>query len=171
MSVAGVGDMAHRLNRKPKLLDPRPVSSWHSPRELPDPDDKPVPPIVKWRNAVLGPDGPRSPTTRALLLTLSHHMNESGGSCFPSQALLARETLLSRRTVIRHLNLADAEKWIERTLGMGYASGWKKYEYQATVPIFSVGDSKSPPRQRHKSAPVNHGDSESMAGDADSPGG
>ncbi len=162
--------MAHRLNRKLKLLDPRPASSCCSPGELPDPDGKPVPPIVKWRNAVLGPDGPRSPTTRALLLALSHHMNEAGGSCFPSYALLARETLLSKRAIVRHMNLAHAERWFERTAGMGYASGWKNYEYQATVPVFSGGDLESPPRQRHKRTRPNRGDSESISGDVESPG-
>lgn len=160
--------MAHRINRKPKLLDPRPVYSNHYPSELPDADGKPVPPIVKWRNAVLGPDGPQSPTTRALLLALSHHMNDQGGSCFPSYTLLARETLLSKRVIIRHMKLAYVEKWFERTAGMGYASGWKRYEYQATVPIFSDGDSKSPPRQRHTRVRLNRGDSESISGDIES---
>lgn len=103
-------------------------------------------------------------------MALSHHMNNEGGSCFPSYALLARETLLSKRVIVRHMKLAHTEKWFERTAGMGYASGWKRYEYQAMVPTFSGDDSKSPLRQRHKRVRENRGDSESIRGDVESPG-
>jgi hypothetical protein len=125
-----------RFNRQRKIVDPRPVASHSLPTELPK-SKKPLPPIIKWRNAVLGKMGPPSPTTRLVLLALSHHMNQQGGSCFPSQRLLARETRLSLRAVCRHIQIAAAEKWILITIGMGYAKGWRKFEYQAAVPTFT----------------------------------
>ena len=110
--------------------------------------DSPPPPVVRWRAAVLGPDGPPSPTTRAVLLALGTHMDDQGGSCFPSADLLAKETRLSKRAVLKHIQFAIAEMWIERTLAMGHGKGWKRAEYQATVPMFG-GDRRSP-RVQHR---------------------
>ena len=88
--------------------------------------------------------GPRSPTTRLVLLALSTHMNRHGGSCFPSYELLAEETGLSLRAVKEHMNLAHDECWFMRTANMGYAKRWRSYEYEATVPEFNDALDASP---------------------------
>lgn len=93
-----------------------------------------MPFLFDWRKAVVSDQGPSSPTTRHVLLTLSLHMNEDGGSCFPSIATLMRETKLSNRAVITHLDLADADGWIERRSNTGTGQGWKLNNYQATMP-------------------------------------
>lgn len=126
--------------------EPRKVARWCYPADF-EPE-RTEPSVVKWRKAVLGPDGPPSPTTRAVLLVLSTHMDEQGGSCFPSADLLAKETRLSKRAVVKHIQFAIAEGWIERTLAMGHGKGWKRAEYQATVPMFG-GDARSP-RSQHR---------------------
>lgn len=69
-------------------------------------------PLFTWRSALCESDLP--PTTRHVLLTLSLHMNERGGSCFPSSRILAAETGLTRRTVESHLRKAVALGWIEK---------------------------------------------------------
>lgn len=126
--------------------EPRKIARWCYATDFER--ERSEPPIVKWRKAVLGPDGPQSGTTRFVLLALGSHMNEQGGSCFPSTELLAKETRLSKRVVMRHIQFAVAEGWLERTEEMGYGKGWARADYQATIPSFG-GDAKSP-RSRHR---------------------
>lgn len=91
-------------------------------------------PIITWRSAVASEHGPESPTTRLVLLTLSLHMNEKGGSCFPSIETLAVETGLGDKAVRVHLATAAQEGWITRHRhGYGDQRYWR-YEYEATVP-------------------------------------
>lgn len=91
-------------------------------------------PLFTWRSAVASQFGPSKPTTRHVLLTLSLHMNERGGSCFPSTETLALETGLSQRSVEEHLRVAEQGGWIRRR-GMGLAGqGWRKLTYTAAVP-------------------------------------
>ena len=79
-------------------------------------------------------DGPKSPTTRHVLLTMSLHMDANGGSCFPSTETIAKETGLSRRTVCSHIQKAVADGWITKGVrGMG-VRGWWRHDYQATIP-------------------------------------
>jgi hypothetical protein len=66
-------------------------------------------PLFTWRSAIVESDLP--PTARHVALTLALHMNERGGSCFPSQATLASETGLHPRTV-------------KRSLQAGWSAGW-----------------------------------------------
>lgn len=87
-----------------------------------------------WRNAVANAEGPVNPTTRHVLLTLSLHMDEAGGSCFPSTRTVAERTGLSRRTVEKHLAAAEAEGWIRRRRGAGDRQGWRRIEYAAALP-------------------------------------
>lgn len=91
-------------------------------------------PLFTWRSYVASATGPTSPVTRLLLLTLGLHMNEKGGSCFPSTKTLAEETGLSERAVCTHLALAEKEGWIVRKqLGLS-GRKWARMEYLATVP-------------------------------------
>jgi len=89
----------------------------------------------EWVNAVIGEDGPRSHTTRLVLLTLSVHMDKQG-MCFPSYETLAKESGLSLRAVKYHMNLAHDEEWFKRTSCMGHAKGWRRYDYEAMMPVF-----------------------------------
>ena len=144
---------------------PREVSGGCHPADFER--DRTEPPIVKWRKAVLGPDGPPNGTTRFVLLVLGTHMDEQGASCFPSTELLANETRISKRAIMRHLQFAALERWITVTEAQGHGKGWKRNEYQAMVPYF--GGERASPRishreQRQRAAP-NHagphgGDSE-----------
>lgn len=123
-----------RRKRESKVARQRALVSWGyaSDQEA----GSTVPPVLRWRSAVFSERGPASPTTRLVLAALSHHMNTQGGSCFPSYERLAKETGLSKRVIVRHMNLAHAEGWFDRTARMGYAKGWRQYEYQATIPRF-----------------------------------
>lgn len=90
-------------------------------------------PLFTWRSAVVESD--LSPTTRHVLLTLSLHMNERGGSCFPSTRLLARETGLSRRSVETHLGAAVEASWLDRQQREKRSDGrFTGYTYRAVVP-------------------------------------
>lgn len=84
--------------------------------------------LFDWRRAVLDSELPAP--CRHVLLTLSMHMDESGGSCWPSTETLARESGLHRATVIRHLATAECAGWFERKASRGRTSN----VYQATQP-------------------------------------
>lgn len=89
-------------------------------------------PLFTWRAEICSDDGPGDPITRFVLLTLSLHMSELGDSCFPSIALLARETALANRTVRKHLKLAVASGWIiRRVRELRRGQAWRCYEYFA----------------------------------------
>lgn len=92
-----------------------------------DPDS-----MFDWRKAILKSDLP--PTTRHVLLTLACHMNGVGESCFPSIELLCKETGLSNRAVITHLQNAKEIGWI--IVGKhGFAGQrWAAHEYHAAWP-------------------------------------
>ena len=82
----------------------------------------------------MGDQGPQLPNTRYILLALSLRMDATGASCFPSVETLAAETLLSRRSVITHLALAESAGWIKRTPRALQGQAWKRNEYTATLP-------------------------------------
>ena len=91
-------------------------------------------PLFTWRSVIASTDGPSSPTTRLVLLTLSLHMSERGESCFPSTDTLAEETGLTKRSVITHLLTAQDDGWIIRKVKGTNGQGWKRHEYLATIP-------------------------------------
>ena len=90
--------------------------------------------LFDWRKAIMGKQGPQAPNTRFILLALSLRMDATGASCFPSVETLAAETLLSRRSVITHLALAESAGWIKRTPRALPGQAWKRNEYTATLP-------------------------------------
>lgn len=96
---------------------------------MPDPVDR-----YTWRLAIVGDSGPRNATTRHLLLTLSLSMNSAGDSAWPSQKTLAARCLISRRTVVTHLELAERTEWLARELGPKGGKGWRLTSYCAVVP-------------------------------------
>jgi Helix-turn-helix domain len=106
-------------------------------------------PLFGWRGAIASSDLPAP--ARHVALTLSLHMNERGGSAFPSVGTLAGETGLNERTVQRHLvNLVEAG-WLiveERHRENGSQTS---NDYTAAVPPGGVaedhqgGGTESPP--------------------------
>jgi DNA-binding transcriptional MocR family regulator len=87
-------------------------------------------PLFGWRGEVATSDLPS--TTRLVALTLSLHMNELGGSAFPGVRLLARETGLDRKTVMRHLHELEKRGYLT-VLRRGDAPG-RASQYEATLP-------------------------------------
>jgi hypothetical protein len=84
-------------------------------------------PLFSWRSSIC--DSDLEPTARHVALTLSLHMNERGGSAFPSAPTLARETGLHERTVRTHLNELVQLGWLARELRPGRVS-----VYSAAIP-------------------------------------
>lgn len=77
-------------------------------------------PLFTWRSAICESDLPMP--ARHLALTISLHMNERGGSAFPSVPTLAREMGASERTVERHLQTLEESGWIDVDRGTGRRS-------------------------------------------------
>jgi hypothetical protein len=156
--VANLDHAKAKKQKKPRSwrslvgYEPRKPSGWCYPSDFEaehDTEEERKHPIVKWRRAMLGPDGPPNATTRYVLLTLGTHMNSAGGSCFPSCDLLAKETRLSKRAITLHLEFAVIEGWIERAEQRGPGKGWRLWEYQAVIPFYG-GECRSP-RKTHRS--------------------
>jgi hypothetical protein len=88
--------------------------------------------VWSWRQAIQKAE--LRPTTKHVLLNLSVHMNDAGGSCFPTTALQARDTGLSERAVCTHLALAEQAGFLKRGRhGLG-GQAWARTEYYATFP-------------------------------------
>lgn len=91
--------------------------------------------LFKWRQAIISKHGPKSPSTRLVLLTLSVHMQTDGSSCFPSTKRLAMETGFSERTVCTHLEIAEKEGWIQKMQRAIYNDRrWKHHCYIPLIP-------------------------------------
>lgn len=100
------------------------------------------PPLYRWMDAWMGPNGP-APTTRHVLHVLASHMNQDGGNCWPGQRRLADETGLARKTVRNHLDLAREAGWLTWEEEAGAGKAWRQRRYHATYPP-EVGDPHSP---------------------------
>lgn len=96
--------------------------------------------LFTWRSAIIHSDLPA--TTRHVLITLSLHMNEAGASCFPSTALLARQTGLSERVVCLHLGNAKEAGWLVSRVHGYSGQGWRRYEYEPCIPDDVLTQSK-----------------------------
>jgi len=94
--------------------------------------------LFNWRWLIASARGPRSATTRHVLLTLSLHMGLDGDRARPSEVSLARETGLSERAVGIHLQHAVDAGWITRMVRRE-GRGWARYEYQAVIPAHLQG--------------------------------
>ena len=90
----------------------------------------------EWEKAIISNSGPKSPTTRLVLLVIATHLDSRKLNCYPSYKLIAKESGLVLRTVKTHMNIAFKEGWFLRTERMGHASGWKRYEYEVMIPMF-----------------------------------
>ena len=76
-------------------------------------------PLFSWRGAIVSRQSDLQATVRHVALTLSLHMNEAGGSCFPSIATLVGESGHSERTVQRALRVLENEGWLAVRHGVG----------------------------------------------------
>lgn len=97
-------------------------------------------PLFSWRGAIAGSTLP--PTTRLVAFTLSLHMNERGGSAFPSVPTLGRESGLSENAVRDHLNALVKDGWLQREVG----GGRRANTYTATTPPGRGGVAHAPPQ-------------------------
>jgi len=91
-------------------------------------------PLFDWRWHIASADGPRNPTTRLVLLTISLHMSVLGESAWPTQATLSTETGLSVTTVKAHIALAVKLGWLERTESKATGKGWRRTNYTPSIP-------------------------------------
>lgn len=96
-------------------------------------------PLFTWRSAIVESDLP--PVTRHVALTLSLHMNERGGSCFPSHPTLAAETGLHVDTVRTHLAALTKGGWLARVVNRRGSGRGTRVEYEASVPTTGVESS------------------------------
>ena len=128
----------NRLKCRPPLDDSevsgvaQSISRYHA---------KPKPLLFVWRELLLSVNGPRSSTTRHVLLTLATHMDKKGGSCFPTIGQLSDETRLSRRVVGVHLQVANEDGWLDIYEHFGKGQAWRNHGYIATLPNKVVTES------------------------------
>lgn len=85
-----------------------------------------------WRHAV-GKSG-LPPMTRLVLHTLGLKMDATGGSCYPSIADLVDLTGLDKKTVMKHLDIAEEKGWIAVSQHGFRGQKWKRNEYVARWP-------------------------------------
>jgi len=85
-----------------------------------------------WRHAV-GKSG-LPPITRLVLHTLGLKMDETGGSCYPPISELVDLTGLDKKTVLKHLDIAEENGWIEVAQHGFRGQKWKRNEYVARWP-------------------------------------
>lgn len=90
---------------------------------------------IRWRRAILTPRLKASPSVKLVALALSVHMDPDGGNCFPSQALLAAETGLSVRSVMRSLAWLKKNRLLKVSSGArSKGKGWRYHIYFPTIP-------------------------------------
>lgn len=89
-------------------------------------------PLFTWRSAIAASE--LAPSHRLVALTLSLHMNERGGSAFPSRATLALETGLSPRSVSRILRSLVGDGWLTVEVRFDARGRQTSSRYVAAVP-------------------------------------
>lgn len=99
-------------------------------------------PLFSWRSAIT--DSGLSPTTRLVALVLSLHMNERGGSCYPSQATLARESGLHEDTVKDHLRQLREAGWLTAVPCQGKTTRYTGVLPTGFSPLSTTGGSTTP---------------------------
>jgi hypothetical protein len=103
-------------------------------------------PKFEWLDLVASEHGPKHGLTRLVLCVLALHMNQQGGSCFPSQTKIAKRAGISVRSVRHHIGLAVDGGWLKvegQKLRRGHASFVN--DYTATIRASLVLLTKTPP--------------------------
>jgi hypothetical protein len=107
-----------------------------------------VSPLFEWRRRICESD--LKAVTRHVALVLSMHMNDKGGSCWPSISTVARETGLSERCVRASIGeLCDKSTWLKVSMGGGRGN---PNRYTAVIPNsapHSVNDVPGGDESRH----------------------
>jgi hypothetical protein len=88
----------------------------------------------QWRELVASEHGPSDPSTRLVLFVLSLHMNQDGINAWPSQALIAKRTGLSERSVRTHVALAEKAEFLSIYQKRQPGKAWFVHEYVAVIP-------------------------------------
>lgn len=87
-----------------------------------------------WRESIASLNGPTSPTTRHILLTLSLGMGPRRGVCTTQIGAIASMTGLSRSTIIPRLNDSVEERWLIKTPVRRSGQRGRRYVYVAHLP-------------------------------------
>jgi hypothetical protein len=88
----------------------------------------------EWRELFASEHGPKDAGTRLVLFVLALHMNQAGGSCFPSQKTIAERSGLSERSVRTHLTNAEKAGWLKIGQQSQKGQAWFVHNYVATFP-------------------------------------
>lgn len=88
--------------------------------------------VWRWRHAWTASS--LGPNTKAVLGMLGMRMDAEGGSCFPSIAELASMTGLDKKTVRKHVWIAEMAGWLEVSAGMFGGQRWRRQSYRARWP-------------------------------------
>ena len=96
---------------------------------MPQPVDR-----YRWQQAICSEQGPQSATARLILLAVSLHMDSDGMNAWPAQRTLAKRALVSRRSIVTHLELAERDGWVKRYAARSGGHGWRLDGYEAVVP-------------------------------------
>ncbi len=105
------------------------------------------------------------PTHRLVLLSIANHANEHGARSWPSQATIAREAKVSKRTVQRAIQqLENDGDLIVHERGGGTARTQERYRTNGytIVGVFSPGATQARPLNRSRG---DNGDNKGHAGD------
>lgn len=92
--------------------------------------------VWSWRDAIRQSD--LQPTTKLVLYTVSIYMNEIGGGAFPSYKTLANDCGLSKRTTMRHIEIAIQAGFIGKEKGLRENGSYTSNRYKATYPSWVV---------------------------------
>src|SRR6185312_8349654 len=111
--------------------------------------------LFTWRSAIA--DSDLSPGERLVAFTLSLHMNERGGSAFPTVATISRESGLSVRSVQGHLKNLTEKRWL---VLVAETNGRRGREYESAVPPQNLhpAESRTPPPQNLHPTPAESAD-------------
>jgi hypothetical protein len=115
-------------------------------------------PLFTWRSGIMSSELPAM--TKYVALALSLHMNEMGGSCFPSAARLASECSINSSTIWAGLKKLQEDGWLVVTEHGGVKGKSRRANvYEARVPI--AQDHRSDQDNLHtyrpdRAAPIAH---------------
>lgn len=90
-------------------------------------------PLFSWRGMIAKSKLP--PSAKLVAFTLSLHMNEAGGSCFPSVETLAAETSMARRTVFYAIKQLRVEGWLICHRRFSEVGQQRTNVYEAVIPM------------------------------------
>jgi hypothetical protein len=86
--------------------------------------------IKQWRKGIVQSD--LQPLTRLVLLTISNHLDATSVNCTLRSQTIVMETSMSRTSVVKHLNLAEAMGWLVKS--QHSTCSRDGYEFNARLP-------------------------------------